>query len=106
MRISASGLASTIAVAIDQIFRFAPSIRPPIEPVVSRTKATATAGFATAVDRLAEKGRAARAKAKVWEAMRGIVKTPPVFLSLGTKVPRAFRSAKVQNKAGRVRICG
>src|SRR5260370_1173334 len=35
MRMSASGLASTIAVAIDQILRVAPSITPPIEPVVS-----------------------------------------------------------------------
>src|SRR6185503_4127961 len=45
MRISAVGFASTIAVAIDQILRLAPSIRGPIEPVVSSTKATSTIGF-------------------------------------------------------------
>ena len=45
---SASGLESTIAVAIDQILRLAPSIRPPIEPVVSSTKATSTVGLASA----------------------------------------------------------
>ena len=45
MRISACGLASTMAVAIDQILRLAPSISGPIEPVVSSTKATSTIGF-------------------------------------------------------------
>ena len=35
-------LPATIAVAIDQILRLAPSINPPIEPVVSSTKATST----------------------------------------------------------------
>jgi hypothetical protein len=48
-------LESAIAVAIDQILRLAPSIRPPIEPVVSSTNATSTVGFATAVDRPAAK---------------------------------------------------
>ncbi len=43
---SASGLASTTLVAMDQIFRLAPSSNPPIEPVVSSTKATSTVGFA------------------------------------------------------------
>src|SRR5262245_57129576 len=45
MRMSACGLASTIAVAIDQILRLAPSISGPIEPVVSSTKATSTTGL-------------------------------------------------------------
>src|SRR5450631_1526113 len=45
MRISASGLASTIAVAIDQILRLALSISGPMEPVVSSTKATSTTGL-------------------------------------------------------------
>src|SRR6185437_3514470 len=48
MRISAAGLASTMAVAIDQILRLAPSISGPIEPVVSSTKATSTIGSAAA----------------------------------------------------------
>src|SRR5882672_3949404 len=34
--------------AIDQILRFAPSMRPPMLPVVSRTKATSTRGAAAA----------------------------------------------------------
>src|SRR3954454_67911 len=63
MRMSASGLESTIAVAIDQILRLAPSIRPPIEPVVSSTNATSTVGFARACDSPAQSGRAARANA-------------------------------------------
>ena len=54
---SASGLESTIAVAIDQILRLAPSSRPPIEPVVSSTKATSTAGFALACDSPADSGK-------------------------------------------------
>ena len=37
----------------------APSIRPPIEPVVSSTKATSTVGFAMAGDRPAGRGRVA-----------------------------------------------
>src|SRR5450631_4400885 len=63
MRISASGLESTIAVAIDQILRLAPSIRPPIEPVVSRTKATSTVALALAAEYTADSGRVASAKA-------------------------------------------
>src|SRR3954464_6586378 len=63
MRISASGLESTIAVAIDQILRLAPSINPPIEPVVSSTKATSTVGLADACDRPADSGRTVKAKA-------------------------------------------
>src|SRR5450631_4243704 len=46
MRICASGLASTIAVAIDQILRLALSINGPMEPVVSSTNATSTTGLA------------------------------------------------------------
>src|SRR5438132_14341919 len=63
MRMSASGLESTIVVAIDQILRLAPSINPPIDPVVSSTKATSTVGFAIADDRPVDKGNAARANA-------------------------------------------
>src|SRR3954464_9239674 len=94
MRMSASGLESTIAVAIDQILRLAPSIRAPIEPVVSSTNATSTAGFAIAGDRLDDSDRAARAKekekAKADGAMRGIVGSPSSVLSLGSRVSLGF----------------
>src|SRR6185312_14653547 len=90
MRMSASGLESTIAVAIDQILRLAPSIRAPIEPVVSSTNATSTAGFSTADDRLDDSDRAARARAKADGAMRGIVGSPSSVLSLGSRVPLGF----------------
>src|SRR2546430_7439609 len=100
MRMSASGLESTIAVAIDQILRLAPSSRPPIEPVVSSTNATSTAGFATADDRPADSDRAVRARAKAGGAMRGIVGSPPVFLSLETKFPRLHGA--LRSKKGRV----
>src|SRR5205807_2683759 len=43
------GFALIISLAIDQIFCLAPSIRPPIEPVVSRTKQTSISGFAPLV---------------------------------------------------------
>ena len=49
--ITPSGLVSMMVVAIDHIFCLAPSISPPIEPVVSRTKATSTVGLATACER-------------------------------------------------------
>src|SRR5262245_33089534 len=105
MRRSASGLASTIAVAIDQIFRLAPSIRPPIEPVVSSTKATSTAGFARAGAGVM-KGRAARvAKARVLVTMRGIV----VLLRCVVpeeQVPMASRFPEVETVAGHVPIWG
>src|SRR6266536_592974 len=78
MRMSASGLESTMAVAIDQILRLAPSSRPPIEPVVSSTNATSTAGFAQADDRPAGSDRAVSARAKAVGAMRGAVGPPPV----------------------------
>src|SRR4029079_10896445 len=68
---SAAGFESTIAVAMDQILRLAPSISPPIEPVVSSTKATSTVGLARADDGMA-KGRVARTKAKAGLTMRGI----------------------------------
>src|SRR5262249_30271879 len=42
---SGVGCALIISLAIDQIFCFAPSSRPPIEPVVSRTKQTSMRGF-------------------------------------------------------------
>src|SRR6266567_5874736 len=38
-----------ISLAIDHIFCLAPSIRPPIDPVVSRTKQTSMRGFASLV---------------------------------------------------------
>ena len=44
MRISGRGCPLAIWFAIDQILRFAPSIRPDIEPVVSRTKTTSMRG--------------------------------------------------------------
>src|SRR5258707_12730821 len=100
MRISAFGLESTIAVAIDQIFRFAPSIRPPIEPVVSRTKATSTVGFATAADIPAERD-AARAKTKVRIPMRGIVVLLQCFVP---SEPRFHRlHGPVRSKTRRLR---
>src|SRR5450755_4048070 len=108
MRMSASGLLSTIAVAIDQILRLAPSISPPIEPVVSSTKATSTVGLATAADRPAESARAARAaraNASERKATNGFMFSSNV-LSLGTKAPAASRFGEVQNKAGRVRNYG
>src|ERR1041385_7803018 len=45
-RNSGVGLALIISLAMDQIFCFAPSIRPDIEPVVSRTKQTSMRGLA------------------------------------------------------------
>src|SRR6476619_4296966 len=42
---SGVGFALIISLAIDQIFCFAPSIKPPIEPVVSRTKQTSMRGL-------------------------------------------------------------
>ena len=54
---SASGLASTTLVAIDQILRLAPSSNPPIDPVVSSTKATSTVGLAMACESAAPSGR-------------------------------------------------
>ena len=42
---SGVGCALIISFAIDQIFCFAPSIKPPIEPVVSRTKQTSMRGL-------------------------------------------------------------
>src|SRR2546430_6675621 len=97
MRMSASGLESTIAVAIDQILRLAPSSRPPIEPVVSSTNATSTAGFARAGDRPTDSDRAVRARAKADVAMRGIVGSPPVFCPSRPRFPwlhGALRSKK------------
>src|SRR5476649_2211163 len=42
---SGTGFALTKSFAMDQIFCFAPSISPPIDPVVSRTKQTSMRGF-------------------------------------------------------------
>src|SRR5439155_4853604 len=84
-----------IAVAIDPILRLAPSGRPPIETVVSSTKATSTAGFARAGDSPTDSDKAARAKADV--AMRGIVGSPPVFCPSRPRFPwlhGALRSKK------------
>src|SRR3954452_2562190 len=81
MRISASGLESTIAVAIDQILRLAPSISPPIEPVVSRTNATSTVGLAMARDKADDMGKAASAKARAGMAMTALMGFPPMVRS-------------------------
>src|SRR6266545_370366 len=65
MRRSGRGRPSPMRRAIDQILRLAPSIRPPMLPVVSRTKATSTRGAAarttgvTAVTRADALGRSA-----------------------------------------------
>src|SRR5258706_3364092 len=48
MRRSGRGRPSPMRRAIDQILRFAPSMRPPMLPVVSRTKATSTRGAVAA----------------------------------------------------------
>src|SRR5882724_11343634 len=100
MRISASGLLSTIAVAIDQILRLAPSISPPIEPVVSRTNATSTVGLAMAAEKAADNGSVASANARAGMVMTALM----VFLQWS--VPRnlgslASRSRQVGNRAGR-----
>src|SRR5471032_85015 len=104
MRMSASGLESTIAVAIDHILRLAPSIRPPIEPVVSSTKATSTVGLAAAADRPAESERVAKANANERKATGFIVLLQCCVP--GSDVPVVSRSGEVEIKAWRVRICG
>src|SRR5712691_7316084 len=104
MRISASGFESTIAVAIDQILRLAPSIRPPIDPVVSRTKATSTAGLAIACDRPADKGSVARANASERSVMRDFMVLLRVFRPSDPEVPPASRWRVVRNKAAGGRI--
>src|SRR5215212_9000341 len=63
MRMSASGLASRMARAIDQILRLAPSISPPMDPVVSTAKATSTNGLADAETDGKQKGKAAASSA-------------------------------------------
>jgi hypothetical protein len=73
MRMSASGLLSTIAVAIDQILRLAPSIKPPTEPVVSSTKATSTVGLASARENAAVDTNATVAKASTRMAMAAVI---------------------------------
>src|SRR3954451_15363410 len=98
MRMSASGLESTIAVAIDQILRLAPSSRPPIEPVVSSTNATSTAGFATAEDRPDDSDRAVRARAKADGAMRGIVGSPPASCPSEARFPRLRGASRSQKR--------
>src|SRR5258707_3114990 len=100
MGISASGLLSTIAVAIDQILRLAPSISPPIEPVVSRTNATSTVGRAMAPEKAADNGRAASANARAAMVITGLM----VFLQWSVprnQVPLASRSRQIGSKAGR-----
>src|SRR5450432_1659259 len=104
MRMSASGLLSTIAVAIDQILRLAPSIRPPIEPVVSSTNATSTVGFAFAPENAAVDSNAAAAATNARMAKADFICSSSVP-SLGTQVPPASRSREVKNKAERVQIC-
>src|SRR5262244_903650 len=62
MRRSGRGRPSPMRRAIDQIRRLAPSIRPPMLPVVSRTNATSTRGGAadTAAGTAARAGAAER----------------------------------------------
>ena len=104
MRISASGLESTIAVAIDQIFRLAPSIRPPIDPVVSSTNATSTVGLAMACDRPADRGRVASSEgegASVGVAKRCFMVSSSSVMSLGTqRFPRLRGGVWSEIKAG------
>src|SRR4051812_21419411 len=88
MRMSASGLLSRIAVAIDQILRLAPSIRAPMEPVVSSTKATSTVGRAWAGDAIAKNGRVVRAKANARNFVTDVMGSPPVALSLEQRFHR------------------
>src|SRR5947209_13979118 len=55
---------TTLFRSIDQILRLAPSINPPIEPVVSTTKATSTSGLARAGAENKHKGRNAASTAR------------------------------------------
>ena len=103
---SASGLESTIAVAIDQILRLAPSIRPPIEPVVSSTKATSTVGFATAGDRPADSGRVARAKARSGWCDAWHHGSPPVCCPSEPRFPWLRGALRSKTRRATVRICG
>src|SRR5882757_8105431 len=95
MRMSASGLLSTIAVAIDQIFLLAPSIRPPIEPVVSSTNATSTVGFALAAENAAIDSNAAVAKASARKTMADFIGI------LQCSVPRNQSSLRFKFPGGR-----
>src|ERR1051325_6904981 len=71
---SGVGCALIISLAIDQIFCFAPSIRPPIEPVVSRTKQTSMRGFVLSVGAVvADDGCH---KLSIAAAVRPIVRVP------------------------------
>src|SRR5258708_12505867 len=101
MRISASGLESTIAVAIDQIFRLAPSINPPIDPVVSRTKATSTVGFATAADRPADSGSVARANASERSAIPDFMILLRVFRPSEPRFPWLQGGHRPKTRPGR-----
>src|SRR5438445_4803491 len=78
MRRSGRGRPSPMRRAIDQILRLAPSIRPPMLPVVSRTKATSTRGAAarttdvTAVTRAGVIGRSAGTAGAATRNSKGI----------------------------------
>src|SRR5882757_4031766 len=100
MRMSASGLLSTIAVAIDQILRLAPSIKPPIDPVVSSTKATSTVGFAIADDRPADNGIAARAKASERSVKRDSMVLLQMFRPSEPRFPWLHGAARPKTRRG------
>src|SRR5476651_837051 len=104
MRMSASGLESTIAVAIDQILRLAPSIRPPIDPVVSSTNATSTVGLATAPENAAVDSNAAVARASTRVAIADFIGILQCSVPRNQNSP-ASSSREVENKADAVRIC-
>src|SRR5262245_47718173 len=111
MRISAAGLASTIAVAIDQILRLAPSINGPIEPVVSSTNATSTIGLPFGAPKSSDAARTgvaatnaakhAGAKARAMLANMGLTLLKP---SDGGHDSQASRLAVVRIAAGHRRI--
>src|SRR5581483_6604161 len=103
MRMSASGLLSTIAVAIDQILRLAPSIKPPIEPVVSSTNATSTAALATAGEPTDDNGRTASASANAPAVMTGFMSLLHVP-SPGTEARLASGRLEVGKEAASARI--
>src|SRR6267143_7233120 len=77
MRISGVGLAAMISLAMDQIFCFAPSIKPDIEPVVSSTKQTSMCGLAGLVEALSSLDFDA---ANAWQATRMRLPARRVFV--------------------------
>src|SRR6202171_4086137 len=100
MRMSASGLLSTIAVAIDQILRLAPSIRPPIDPVVSRTNATSTDGLALAAENAPDRPMAVNASAKILADVTGFIFFSSWFRPSELRFPPLHGPARSKTRRG------